>query len=200
MSERQPEGERPGDAPERPDREREPHPRIYVASLADYNDGRLHGAWIDACQSEEELTSAVADMLKQSPAPLAEEWAIHDFEDFAPLRLDEFQSLAVVARLAAGIAQYGRAFAVWADDVGIEAAVLDDFEDCYVGLYESGAAFIEESLDDIGVLETALGQLPADLRPFISFDYAAFFDSLVAGGEFAALEGPDGGVYVFRNQ
>jgi len=30
-------------------------PQIYVACLASYNNGFLHGQWIDATQSEEEI-------------------------------------------------------------------------------------------------------------------------------------------------
>lgn len=41
--------------------------RIYVASLADYNAGRLHGEWIDAHQTADELHSAVTAMLAASP-------------------------------------------------------------------------------------------------------------------------------------
>ena len=199
MNERRSEREGRDDAPERPDEERQLKPRIYVASLSDYNEGRLHGAWMDANQGEKELAAAVTAMLAQSPAPVAEEWAIHDCEDFAPLRLDEFESLAIVARLAAGITKYGRAFAAWADHVGVEAALPEEFEDNYLGEYDSGAAFVEELLDDSGVIETALERLPEDLRPFISFDHEVYFESLEAGGEIAAVEGPDGGVYIFRN-
>ena len=50
-----------------PEEERKTQPRIYVASLADYNEGRLHGAWIDAAQDEEELERCVKEMLARSP-------------------------------------------------------------------------------------------------------------------------------------
>jgi len=52
--------------------------RIYVASLSDYNAGRLHGAWIDATQDADEIEAEVQEMLAASPEPIAEEWAIHD--------------------------------------------------------------------------------------------------------------------------
>lgn len=44
--------------------------RIYVACLASYNNGRLHGAWIDCDgQSADELQAAVNAMLRASPYP-----------------------------------------------------------------------------------------------------------------------------------
>ena len=51
-------------------------PRIYVACLAAYNNGRLHGAWIDAT-TPDEIRTEVRAMLAASPEPDAEEWAIH---------------------------------------------------------------------------------------------------------------------------
>ena len=58
-------------------------PRIYVACLAAYNNGQLHGAWIDADQSADAIHEEIRAMLASSPTPGAEEWAIHDYERFA---------------------------------------------------------------------------------------------------------------------
>lgn len=43
--------------------------RIYVACLAAYNNGRLHGTWIDADQSTDEINALINAMLKASPYP-----------------------------------------------------------------------------------------------------------------------------------
>lgn len=45
-------------------------PRIYVACLAAYNSGRLHGVWID-CDGKDEsgIWEAINDMLAASPCP-----------------------------------------------------------------------------------------------------------------------------------
>ncbi|WP_035551660.1 antirestriction protein ArdA, partial [Hyphomonas atlantica] len=51
--------------------------RIYVACLASYNNGHLHGRWIYANQSAAAIWALVSDMLKDSPIEEAEEWAIH---------------------------------------------------------------------------------------------------------------------------
>jgi hypothetical protein len=66
--EHQPQGGESSDSP-RPEREPQERPQIYVASLSDYNDGRLHGAWIDAAQDAEQLAEAVRAMLDHSPDP-----------------------------------------------------------------------------------------------------------------------------------
>ena len=38
--------------------------RIYVADLAAYNNGRLHGVWIDATEEMDDIWAQVNQMLK----------------------------------------------------------------------------------------------------------------------------------------
>lgn len=40
------------------------NPKIYVACLAAYNNGILHGRWIDADQDADEIRAGIAEMLK----------------------------------------------------------------------------------------------------------------------------------------
>ena len=51
--------------------------RIYVACLAAYNNGYLHGRWIDATLGESHIWDETRAMLAASPIEEAEEWAIH---------------------------------------------------------------------------------------------------------------------------
>ena len=52
--------------------------RIYVADLAAYNNGILHGVWIDVTQELDDIWDQVNKMLKASPIDeVAEEYAIH---------------------------------------------------------------------------------------------------------------------------
>lgn len=70
---------------------------IYVACLASYNNGILHGRWIDATQGLDYINEEVQAMLKESPiAEEAEEWAIHDYE-LSGIKIDEWESLEHVA-------------------------------------------------------------------------------------------------------
>src|SRR5882672_6047171 len=107
-----------------PEREPNTQPRIYVASLSDYNAGRLHGVWLDANQDVEELQVAVDAMLKKSHEPSAEEYAVHDYEDFGPVRLGEYTSLEIVAAVARGLVEHGRPFGHWAEYVDCQADEL----------------------------------------------------------------------------
>jgi antirestriction protein len=131
-------------------------PRIYVACLAAYNNGILHGAWIDADQSADELHEAVRTMLAASPMPGAQEWAIHDFEGFAPLRLSEWESFERVADIAAGLAEHGAAFTAWlAYDEDCDPSDTAAFEDAYRGEWDSLRAYAEDYAESTGMYEAA---------------------------------------------
>lgn len=169
-------------------------PRIYVASLSDYNAGRLHGVWIDAAQEATEIAEAAAQMLAASPEPVAEEVAIHDFEGFGPIRLSEYESFETVARLGAGIAQHGPAFAAWAGALdSSEWDQLDQFEDHFRGRWDSIEDYAEELLSETG--DDWQAQVPEWLRPYINLDVSAFARDL----SYDLIVEPtnDGGVWVF---
>lgn len=199
MHEQQPNDGEHQDDQAKPEREDTVQPRIYVASLSDYNEGRLYGAWIDAAQDEDELGRAVQEMLARSPSPGAEEWAIHDYEGFGLLHLSEFESLAAVAKVAKGIVAHGPAFAAWAARVGADSELLDAFEDAYMGEWQDGKEFAEQMLDDMGELEELKSKLSDHLAPYVEIDYDSYFDDLVLGGQISTMEKLDGGIYVFRN-
>lgn len=173
------------------------HPRIYVASLSDYNDGRLHGAWIDAAQDAQDLYDCIQDMLHASPSPGAEEWAIHDYEGFEFVQLSEFESIEAVSKVALGIAEHGRAFAAWASRVGLDSSDLDEFSDAYMGHWDSPRAFAEEMLDDLGYLEEFNKALSEHLAPYITFDYGSFAADLVFNGAIVTVEDSNGSIFVF---
>ncbi len=186
-----------GGQQEQHERER-PVPRIYVASLSDYNDGRLHGAWIDAAQDRDDLYREVQAMLIDSTLPDAEEFAIHDYEGFGPLQLDEYESLETVSVIAKGIARHGAAFAHWVTLVDTrEPADLERFEEQYEGHHDSLAAYAEQLLEDLNYLDDLDTLLPRSLQPYVRLDIEAFALDLLHGGDIMISEG-DGGVYVFR--
>ena len=83
------------------------NPRIYVACLAAYNNGYLHGAWIDADQGADEIRDEIAAMLARSPIKGAEEYAIHDYEGFEGVSIKEYAGIDTVARMGAFIAEHG---------------------------------------------------------------------------------------------
>jgi antirestriction protein len=125
-------------------------PRIYVADLEAYNNGRLVGEWLDLSDynDADELMDAIQDVLKKSGG---EEYAIHDYENFPSVLYSEYMSkndfqalydvmetakendlpLAVVQGI---VSQYG------------EGAV-DEFQ----GKYDNAEDFAYQLVDDLGI-------------------------------------------------
>jgi antirestriction protein len=171
-------------------------PRIYVASLSDYNAGELRGVWIDADQDEEDLQAAVRGMLATSNNQPAEDWAIHDYEGFGSFQLSEHQSLAVVSAVALGIAEYDGAFAAYAAWAGTDEETLGAFNDCYLGRWPSLDAFARDTADDFG-WEAALQGLPEAMRDYVSIDYPQFAHFLESTLNIVEA---DGGIYVFTER
>ncbi|MFZ9189595.1 MAG: antirestriction protein ArdA [Schleiferiaceae bacterium] len=172
--------------------------RIYVASLSDYNAGRLHGAWIDcAGKDADALGEEVAAMLKQSREPVAEEFAIHDHEGFAGL-VGECTPLSEVAELVALREELGDewpAYLAYAENLGMalgELPSVEDFRDAYLGEWSTLEDYAADYLEQSGTLEG----VPDALRNYV--DVEKFARDLVLGGDVFTSEAA-GGVYVFYN-
>lgn len=147
-----------------------PEPRIYAASLADYNNGEHHGSWIEAARPPEDIHDKIQRMLGASAIAGAEEWAIHDYEGFGRFRLHEYEQIETVSRIANGIVEHGPIFTHWVEHVGTEDAdALERFDEHYLGSWDSLAAYAEELLDDLGIdLDHVV---PGWLNPYVRIDY-----------------------------
>lgn len=168
-------------------------PLVYIASLTDYTNGRLHGVWIDADQPAEDIQGEIDIMLAKSYWQPAEEWAIHDYEAFEPFTLAEYEDLNIVSVVARGIAEHGRAFAHWASLVGTDDHMLDQFEDAYRGRWPRLKDYAEEFLDGMDGLNVEA--IPAWLQPYVRIDIDQFARDL----ETDLLTSADSdGVHVFQ--
>jgi len=167
-------------------------PRIYVACLAAYNCGRLHGEWI-SCEGldAEDLTAEVEAMLAKSPVPFAEEHAIHDHEGLEGFDVGEYTALSDVADIVALIEEHG--------DVARAAAslVVNDLDQVrelctekYLGAWDSVEEYAEELLD--GQLD-----LPDGLRCYFAYD--RFATDLELSGDISTVE-DDGVIHIFDNR
>lgn len=178
-----------------PERQERPQPRIYVRCLAAYNNGILHGQWIDANQDVEALRDAVETMLTASPVPDAEEYAIHDHEGFTGYPLGEYEHLAFVSRLAQGITEHGQAFAAYAEWSRQDDPDLERFSEAYEGTYPTREAWAEEVVDEIFEWPRYREALPEILRPHVQLDLTDL--ALTLEQHRHVVEGSDG-VYVFN--
>lgn len=128
-------------------------PRIYVSCLAAYNNGKLHGAWIDADQDPDDIWSEINQMLSKSPEPDAEEWAIHDYENFFSIKLSEYEDIEKVSETARQLVEHGTAYAAYVNNVGIDYATLEDFEDTYMGCWDSEEDYAYHLWKEMGIIK-----------------------------------------------
>ena len=124
--------------------------RIYVACLAAYNNGQLHGAWIEASSDVDELQEAVDKVLQSSPQPDAEEYAIHDYDDFPNLgeypgleRIAEVTELIETSDLDADIV--AAVMANWHNDLDAAEKALSDNH----GIWDSFQEYADELADEM---------------------------------------------------
>ena len=127
-------------------------PRIYVACLAAYNNGKLHGEWIDCDQAADDIQEEINAMLAASPEPNAEEWAIYDFENWHGIKIGENEDIERIAELARLIEEHGKAFALYCQHHNDEATE-EEFQEHYAGQYEDEEDFVYQSWEDDGTLK-----------------------------------------------
>lgn len=168
-------------------------PKIYVADLAAYNAGILHGTWINCNQDKDEIFEEIFEMLKDSPEPIAEEWAIHDYEGFGSLPVSEFHDIEKLAETAMLLEEYGplalEVMAYLGGDLDAQETrrIIDEQ---YQGEYRSISDWAESFLEETGQLEN----IPDNLRYY--FDYDSFARDCELNGDIFTIA-ENGELHVF---
>tara|TARA_R110002124_G_scaffold278874_1_gene451108 strand:- start:15554 stop:16093 length:540 start_codon:yes stop_codon:yes gene_type:complete len=164
---------------------------IYVADLAAYNNGTLHGGWIDATLSVDEIYAIINTLLKSSPEEGAEEYALHDYSGFEGLRISEHEGVESAHEKAVFIEEHGALGGAVASYFG------DDIEDAkkalsegYIGEYTSIADYARELTEDTH-----------DLPPYIEnyIDYQAMARDMDMNGDFFTIELGFEQIHLFHN-
>ena len=177
-------------------------PRIYVASLSDYNAGRLHGKWFDLDDFADgsDLYDAVKEqVLDTSKEMVAEEWAIHDYEGFGGLTISEYESFDNVVAIAEAIQEHGPAFGIWlGNDSSHTPADVEDFREQYKGQWDSEKTYVEEFISECGwgsltpeIIEENFSYIDVDHIKHEMFDVGSYWS--------ARTGAPDYDVYVFES-
>jgi hypothetical protein len=173
--------------------------RIYVADLAAYNSGILFGTWIDLTPDTDIdfVTETVAEMLKEGTERFGaetcstqhEEWSIHDYEGFGPIKLEEYAPFEEILRHVDRMGTDSTPYFAFIDSAGTGCA--DEFEDYEPrGPYEEDVDWSWEFLEDFCGVTDLTGWLehrglPKDIASCIKFDAADFVFSARANGEIA---------------
>jgi len=158
-------------------------PQVYVACLGCYNEGRLHGSWVDADELESEwerkgqcFTSGFYPMT-QCKKPHHDEWAIHDY-DGVP-NLGEHPDIPYLIKVMRAIEWQhqqgdGEAFFEWFNLDPYNKSHHDDlneaFQEAYCGEYESEEKFAAQHAEDCGYIS------PENQNPLLMYvDYEWFW-------------------------
>ena len=162
---------------------------VYVASLSDYNAGRLHGVYItdDYLSDAEDINAQIKAMLEASKVPFAEEYAIHDTSGFGDA-IDEYTSLETIAetnRFLEDYPDFGQAILdeiVSDGDMDYAWQIASE----YCGTYDSFTDYAHEVAHDIY-------EIPEN---FHYVDYAAMGRDLKI--EMNYTDAPGGQIHIFH--
>tara|TARA_X000001036_G_scaffold125748_1_gene119098 strand:- start:868 stop:1446 length:579 start_codon:yes stop_codon:yes gene_type:complete len=130
----------------------------YFACLAAYNQGDLHGSWVnlELCESVEDIQECIDHIIANSPAPGAEEWAMHDHEGLSGSCLvgtewPSFQHLIDYVKTAKELDDSDlKAYKYFCEHEWTEKEPPseDDFKDKFYGIWDSEADYAENFYED----------------------------------------------------
>ncbi|MCU7807002.1 MAG: antirestriction protein ArdA [Candidatus Thiodiazotropha sp. (ex Semelilucina semeliformis)] len=165
--------------------------RIYVACLAAYNNGYLHGKWIDATQDLDNIWDEVKAMLKSSPVEEeAEEYAIHDFEGYGSYRLSEYEGLDSAHEIACYIVEHGElgaeVLSYFSDMDEAKKMLEDNYQGCHTSLADYAQELTEQT-----------SEVPKHLEFYI--DYDKMGRDMEMSGDIFTIETAHDEVHIFWN-
>ena len=162
-------------------------PKIYVACLSSYNAGRLYGKWIVPANNEIELAEQIKEVLKKSPMPDAEEWAIHDYDEFP--NLGEYPTFENIVNCQVAIEEHGiDVVNGFLENWQVED--LSSIDDAYFGEYNSFSEFAEQLAED-----TILIDCPEHIKNY--FDYEKWERDL--SYDYHEAESKNGNTIIFNS-
>lgn len=165
-------------------------PRVYVACLACYNAGKLHGEWLDA---DDGLSDAVADHFgADEDGKLAcggEELQVHDSEGFEPLNIGEC-GVDEAEEIGAALREHGTPLALVMDWLDCDArdAIRKIRDGIHLGTFKSLADYAEDRSEQMG------DDIPQHIRFYV--DWERYAEDCETNGEFYSVE-HGGEFYIF---
>ena len=165
--------------------------RIYVACLSAYNNGKLHGAWIEAESDLENMMEKIQGMLKNSPEPNAEEWDIHDL-DGIPRGITCVQEVADYMQIIEDHADYSNEIIEAAWGLSCNTDQFKGYLENYAGSGDSEKDWCESYLQETGFFEGVAEHFE------MYFDTEAYVRDMNYNGDIATAD-VNGTTYVFWN-
>lgn len=174
----------------------ENNPQVYIACLSAYNNGYLHGEWIDVSQGIEHVRERIKWILFDSPMDEenepCEEWAIHDYQGFGNYKVYEYHDLEELCEIAEFLKKYdnfpSEVVSYLIDDYGIDGA-KERIEDDYIGVFNSSSDLAYYYVEETGLLDGVHKNIA------MYFDYDSFGRDLELNGDIFSFSG-----YYFWNR
>lgn len=159
-------------------------PKVYIADLSEYNNGRLVGKWFDLTDYSDgaELMADIQEMLdeqtkKDKYGDVHEEWAVHDYENFPREFYSEYMGEAdfdKLIKLINDTEDSGLPFDVISQAMAeLGRDEVSDVVEAYFGSVSPSMGnewrdFAHEYIDSIGSIEDAIS------NPEYYFDFDSF--------------------------
>lgn len=144
-------------------------PAVYVACLAAYNSGTLHGYWVnlEEASTAEAIRECIAYVLATSPALGAEEYAIHDSQGLPACLKGEWpdwQQVESFLDVFLSLDEEEGAAYVTACDLDYRVLTEDEFSASFCGFYDSPGDFAAEHAEESTGVDL-------DVWPFTCIDW-----------------------------
>lgn len=159
--------------------------KVYIEDIAAYNEGILHGCWVDLddCSDVADINEAIETMLKASPIAGAEEWQISDYDAFGGIDAAKY-SFDMLLKINEALNQYPVEIVSHVLDVTGDNFEADLISDHFLGSdTDDGVTVAWELLgadDDSAFPEWLTGRcLEAAVK--------AWLDSAIYGGEIISI-------------
>jgi antirestriction protein len=120
-------------------------------------------------------------------------WAIHDYEGFGRLRLDEYEEIETLVEIADLINEHDEIFThvvVYCGGPEYLEEARRLMEECYQGAYDNTIEWAEYLLEDTGELD----KIPQHLRGY--FDFERYAHDAELSGDIFTIE-VDGKTHIF---
>jgi antirestriction protein len=159
-------------------------PKIYIACLSAYNNGFLHGSWIDVSKGLDHVEERIFEILSSSPMSkeeTCEEWAIHDFQGFGDYKVSEYHNLECLCDIAEFLARNESDFPVkvisqLVNDFGLEVA-KEKLDDDFIGNFDTITDLAYHYVEETGLLYGVHESIA------MYFDYDSFGRDLELNGD-----------------
>ena len=183
--------------------------KVYIACLASYNSGILHGEWVDCGEGADHIKDEIGRILRGSPCPnveveyegaqvpSAEEWAIHDHEGFEGFNVGEHTDPDTLSEWCEIVEELDgdekEAFRAWMGNQDRDGDLLESFREDYQGMHDDLADYAASFTEDTGGMQDC----PAHLSNYI--DWEAMGRDMELSGDIWTHDAGYHRLHVFNN-